>query len=103
MLVESRLATLGVTPPAGLRVPYFTGAIAAVSGTRLIGVLLSRLVNQVTELGIRIAAAPEQLDDFAYGMIWHPRLDSDPLHVWFRNLVRDACLQLPDLDEVGIG
>ncbi|MEV4601904.1 LysR family transcriptional regulator [Amycolatopsis sp. NPDC049253] len=99
MLAEFRLATLGITARPGLRVPFFTGAIAALPGTPLVAVLPSRLVDHVPERDVRVAAAPEQLEDFAYGMAWHPRLDADPLHTWLRNLVLDAALQLTDLDE----
>lgn len=58
MLAESRLATLGITARPGLRVPFFTGAIAALPGTPLIGVLPSRLVDHVPEREVRVAAAP---------------------------------------------
>ncbi|WP_326836126.1 LysR family transcriptional regulator [Amycolatopsis rhabdoformis] len=99
MLVESRLAALGVTARPGLRVPFFTGAIAALPGTPLIAVLPSRLVAEVPELDVRIAAAPEELEPFTYGMTWHPRLDADPLHEWLRSLVQEAALELDLIDD----
>ncbi|MFI5615485.1 LysR family transcriptional regulator [Amycolatopsis sp. NPDC051903] len=103
MLAENRLAALGITPRPGLRVPFFTAAIAALPGTPLVAVLPSRLVDQVPIDDVRVAAAPAQLMPYAYGMTWHPRLDADPLHTWLRDLVLDAGLQLPDLDEPGQG
>lgn len=98
MLVETRLATLGIAPRPGLRVQSFTAALTALPGTPLIAVLPSRLVSLCPDRDLRVAAAPTQFEDFAYGMAWHPRLDTDPLHAWLRNLVIDACLELPDLD-----
>ena len=98
MLVESRLATLGIPPRPGLRVPSFTAALTALPATELIAVLPSRLLAGGTHAGLRVASAPVEFDEFGYGMSWHPRLDTDPLHGWLRDLVVDACLELPDLD-----
>jgi DNA-binding transcriptional LysR family regulator len=98
MLVETRLATLGIPPRPGLRVPSFTAPLTAIPGTELIAVLPSRLLSGRSDPGLRVAAAPVEFEEFGYGMSWHPRLDADPLHGWFRNLVLDACLDLPDLD-----
>ena len=97
MLVETRLATLGIPPRPGLRVPSFTAALTALPGTELIAVLPSRVLAGQAQTGLRVAAAPREFDEFGYGMSWHPRLDTDPLHGWLRDLVVDACLELPDL------
>ena len=32
----------------------------------------------------------------AVAMIWHPRLDADPVHRWLRGCLRDACAESPD-------
>ena len=99
MLAETRLAAGGIPPRPGLRVQSFAAALTALPGTELIAVLPSRLVSGRADPALRIATAPVQFEDFGYGMAWHPRLDTDPLHAWFRDLVRDACLELPDLGE----
>lgn len=102
MLVESRLASLGIPPQPGLRVPFFVGAIAALPGTPLIAVMPSRIMAKFPQPDVRVATAHDELEAYAYGMSWHPRLDVDPLHVWLRSLVLDACLQLGDLEQTGL-
>jgi len=90
MLVENRLAQLGVRPPLGLRVPYFSAAMVALPGTELIAVLPRRFATLNAGPGLRIAEAPVEFTPFAYSMVWHPRLSADPAHTWFRALVQAA-------------
>lgn len=92
MLVETRPAALGIPPRPGLRVPSYTARLAAIPGTELIAVLPSRLLPGRSDPGLRVVAAPVEFEEFGSGMSWHPRLDADPSHVWFRKLVLDACL-----------
>jgi DNA-binding transcriptional LysR family regulator len=96
MLVERRLTEHGVRAPSALSVPYFTATVAALPGTTLIAVLPSRFVHlQRDNPAVRIAKAPQELAPFAYGMCWHPRLRSDPVHSWFRALIPEVCQQEP--------
>jgi DNA-binding transcriptional LysR family regulator len=94
MLVERRLLELGLRPPTGLRVPYFSAAVAAVPGTRMIATLPRRFAERhAADPRLRIAAAPAEFGPFAYGMVWHPRLDTDRAHGWVRSLVREAAIR----------
>ncbi|MFC4945136.1 LysR family transcriptional regulator [Pseudonocardia sp. GCM10023141] len=90
MLVENRLAQLGVRPPPGLRVPYFSAAVAALPGTDLIAVLPRRFATLHAGPLLRTVGAPVEFTPFLYSMIWHPRLSADPAHTWFRALVQTA-------------
>ncbi|WP_198545745.1 LysR family transcriptional regulator [Actinacidiphila yeochonensis] len=90
MLVQSRLEQLGVRPPAGLTVPYFAAAAAAVRGNRMIAVLPRRFAAAHQDAAVRIAEAPAELAAFDYLMIWHPRVTSDPAHRWMRSLMAEA-------------
>jgi hypothetical protein len=37
----------------------------------------------------RILEGPAALGSFKYVMIWHPRMQTDPAHVWLRSIIRD--------------
>jgi DNA-binding transcriptional LysR family regulator len=37
---------------------------------------------------VRLMAAPPEIKGFNYDMMWHPRLDDDPAHRWFREIIR---------------
>lgn len=88
MILERRLAELGVQPPSALRLPYFGAVAAALPGSRFIATLPRRLANLYSDdERLRVAEAPAELNTFTYGLIWHPRLDQDPLHLWLRDLI----------------
>lgn len=89
MVIDRRLAELGVSQRGGLRVPYFEAAFTALPGTRLVALVPRRLIEaRRTDNSVRLVEAPAELAaPFPYGMVWHPRLNSDPAHVWVRGLV----------------
>jgi DNA-binding transcriptional LysR family regulator len=95
MIIDRRMSELGIRSETGLRVPYFTAAVAALPGTTLIAVLPRRLAERYrNDPSVRIAAAPKEFVPFTYGMSWHPRLDGDRVHSWVRELVIDAAIDL---------
>ncbi|HEV2375344.1 MAG TPA: LysR family transcriptional regulator [Streptosporangiaceae bacterium] len=95
MLVEQQLQDLGVRPPSGLRAPYFTAAAIALRGTELIATMPRRLAHLYeADPTLRVARAPAEFQPFAYCMIWHPRLDTDPVHSWVRSRVLAAGAEL---------
>ncbi|EWM11558.1 LysR substrate-binding domain-containing protein [Kutzneria sp. 744] len=96
MVIDRRLAELGVTQRSGLRVPYFEAAFTALPGTLLIALVPRRLVD-IPRCGdtVRLIEVPEELAvPFPYGMLWHPRLNSDPAHLWVRSLVAEVASEL---------
>ena len=91
MFPERQLRELGVPRSCGLQVPYFSAAIAALPGTTLIATLPRRFaVRHATDGALRVAEAPVELRPYPYGMIWHPRLNTDPAHTWIRGLFQEA-------------
>lgn len=94
-MVERRLAALGLRRRAGLRVPYFSAAAAALPGTTLIAVLPRRGAEPYADRpAYRIAEAPAEFAPFPYGIAWHPRVDGDPVNRWLRGIVRQAAAGL---------
>jgi hypothetical protein len=39
---------------------------------------------------LRLVKAPQELHGFHFLMAWHPRLNSDPRHLWLREAVRST-------------
>ncbi|MBQ1092801.1 LysR family transcriptional regulator [Streptomyces sp. B93] len=90
-MVERRLDEYGLRRRTGLRVPYFSAAAAALPGTALIATMPRRAVLPYTDdPAYRVAAAPEELPPFPYGIAWHPRVDGDPAHRWVRQVMRET-------------
>ncbi|MFD9890852.1 LysR family transcriptional regulator [Amycolatopsis sp. NPDC059027] len=91
-MIERWLQTLGHSRRAAVRVPHFRSAFDALPGAALVATIPRRLAElQVAACPqVRLVEAPEGLDTFPYGMIWHPRLESDPMHSWLRDMIRAA-------------
>ncbi|MET0418488.1 MAG: hypothetical protein ABW022_20945 [Actinoplanes sp.] len=47
-----------------------------------------------TDRKLRLVEAPAEFDAFPYGMIWHPRLETDPAHTWLRGMIRTAAAEM---------
>lgn len=90
------LQTHGRTRTAAFRVAYFTAALVALPSTPLVATIPRRHaeVHAARDPRLRLVEAPEQFDAIPYGMIWHPRLDSDPMHQWVRALTREAAREM---------
>jgi hypothetical protein len=43
---------------------------------------------------LRLVKAPQELHGFRFLMAWHPRLHTDPRHVWLREAMRSATARL---------
>jgi DNA-binding transcriptional LysR family regulator len=70
-------------------VAHFSAVTAAVPGTELVATVPRRLAEiQAADPRLRLVEAPEEFDAVAYGMIWHPRLETDPAHCWLRDMIR---------------
>ncbi|MBL7255910.1 LysR family transcriptional regulator [Paractinoplanes lichenicola] len=97
-MIDRWLDAVGHTRTVAVRVTFFSAAITAVPGTPLIATIPRRLAEvQVTDPRLRLAEAPEEFDAFPYGMVWHPRLETDPAHRWLRDMIRAAIHEMTRL------
>ncbi|MDR7327031.1 MULTISPECIES: LysR family transcriptional regulator [Catenuloplanes] len=96
-MIERWLQRLGRHRTAAVRVAYFHAALAALPGTTLVATVPRRLatLQAAADPRLRLAEAPEDFDAIPYGMIWHARLDADPVHTWLRDMVRAAVREMP--------
>jgi DNA-binding transcriptional LysR family regulator len=93
---DKQLAAVGAKRHSFIRVPYFGVALQCLPGTALVLTLTSGMTSAVKRnRDVRLVKAPLELHPFYFLMAWHPRLDSDPPHVWLRQVIRTAadCLK----------
>jgi DNA-binding transcriptional LysR family regulator len=89
-LVDQPLSDLSVQRDVGLALPFFAPAVAAVKGNDMILTIPRRLaVTMARTGGVRLMGAPREIPGFNYDLMWHPRLNDDPAHSWFRDQVKE--------------
>jgi DNA-binding transcriptional LysR family regulator len=88
---DKQLAALGAKRTSCIRVPYFGVALQCLPGTELVLTLTGGLTSVIkNDRRLRIVKAPQELHAFHFLMAWHPRLNSDPRHVWLRGAMRST-------------
>ena len=86
---DKRLAAIGLKRHSCIRLPYFGAALPCLAGTELVLTLPSGLTSVVKgDRKLRLVKAPHELHGFHFLMAWHPRLNTDPRHVWLREAMR---------------
>ena len=89
--VDRPLAQLGAKRRVVLSVPFFSAAIFAVGSTDLVLTVPRKLTKIVRPIsGVRLVEPPREIKAFPYFMTWHPRLNEESAHAWFREEVRVA-------------
>jgi DNA-binding transcriptional LysR family regulator len=92
---DKRLAALGLKRRSCIRMPYFGVAPQCLAGTDLVLTLPSGMTSVVKgDRKLRLVKAPPELLGFHFLMAWHPRLNSDPRHVWLREAMRSIAAGL---------
>jgi DNA-binding transcriptional LysR family regulator len=88
---DKQLAAVGAKRTSFIRVPYFGVALQCLPGTELVLTITSGMTAAIKRnRDIRLVKAPQELRPFYFLMAWHPRLDSDPPHVWLREAMRQV-------------
>jgi DNA-binding transcriptional LysR family regulator len=92
---DKQLAAVGVKRNSCIRVPYFGVALQCLPGTELVLTLTSGMKSTIkNDRRLRLVKAPQELRAFHFLMAWHPRLHSDPRHVWLRGAIRSTIVSL---------
>jgi len=90
---DKQLAALGAKRSSCIRVPYFGVALQCLPGTELVLTLTSGMTSVIKhDRRLRLVKAPHELHAFHFLMAWHPRLNSDPRHVWLREVMRQVAI-----------
>jgi hypothetical protein len=62
-------------------------------GTELVLTLTGGMTSAIkNDRRLRLVKAPQELHAFHFLMAWHPRLNSDPRHVWLREAMRKVAI-----------
>src|SRR5262245_56644778 len=89
--VDRPLAHIGAKRRVVVSVPFFAAAMFAVAKTDLVLTVPRKLTTIVRPIdGVRVVEPPREIKPFPYFMTWHPRLNEEPAHAWFRERVRAA-------------
>jgi DNA-binding transcriptional LysR family regulator len=70
----------------------FSTALALARATDLIASVPERHTASL-RTGMHSFALPLPLPAFTVAMLWHPRLDADPVHRWLRGCLREVCVE----------
>jgi hypothetical protein len=88
---DKQLAAVGAKRSSCIRVPYFGVALQCLPGTELVLTLTSGMTSVVRgNRELRLVKAPHELHPFHFLMAWHPRLNTEPGHVWLREAMRST-------------
>lgn len=88
--VDDALAALSLERDVAVTVGGFAAALALVRQSDLIATVPERHTAGLHD-GIAILAAPFPMPTLTVAALWHPRMDADPAHRWFRGCVMKAC------------
>lgn len=93
--VDEVLREMGLQRRLARTLPTFLGAMSHLHHSDQLLTVSRRLVDAVTErIPLTVWPTPVALPDYTVSLLWHPRLDRDSEHAWFRSIVRRAAEQL---------
>jgi hypothetical protein len=88
---DKHLAAVGAKRRSSIRVPYFGVALQCFPGAELVLTVTDGMRSVIEgNRELRAVKAPQELHAFHFLMAWHPRLDTDPPHVWLREAMRST-------------
>jgi DNA-binding transcriptional LysR family regulator len=88
--VDEAVEKLGLTRNIAAVVGGFSEALSLVRGTDLLATVPERFTSNLRD-GLAGFAFPMPLEEFTVSLLWHPRMDADPVHRWLRECIRDVC------------
>lgn len=90
-LIDRSLAESGLQRRVAVHVPYMLAALRMLETTDLLLTIPARIAEPVlSRFNLPKLKAPKEIPAIRYSMIWHPRFESDQLHVWLRETVRQT-------------
>ncbi|WP_420233574.1 LysR family transcriptional regulator [Pseudomonas sp. ABY48] len=89
-LIDQALATLNLSREIVTTVPGFSSALGLARSSELIASVPERYTAS-QRVGLHSFALPFPVPGFTIAMLWHPRMDADPVHRWLRGCLREVC------------
>ncbi|MEX3772864.1 LysR family transcriptional regulator [Pseudomonas sp. MYb118] len=90
--IDEALAQLSLQRHIVTSVAGFSTALALARATDLIATIPAHYTESL-RTGMHSFELPIALPPFTVSMLWHPRMDADPVHRWLRGCVREVCGQ----------
>ncbi len=90
--IDDALHALGLKRESAIVVGGFSSALALARASDLIATVPERHTGSL-RAGMHSFPLPISTPKFTVSMLWHPRLDADPVHRWLRGRIRDACVR----------
>lgn len=88
--IDDALQPLGLERQIVTTVAGFSTALSLARSTDLIASVPERHTASL-RVGMHSFELPLSLPTFTVAMLWHPRLDADPVHRWLRGCIRAVC------------
>lgn len=88
--IDATLDAIGLKRESAVVVGGFASALAVARGSDLVATVPARHTESL-RLGMHTFSLPLATPSFTVSMIWHPRLDADPVQRWLRGCVSEAC------------
>lgn len=90
-ITDRALGESGLRRRVVVHLPYILPALRTLETTDMVLTIPSRIAEPLLpRLDLRCVNAPNDIPAIRHSMVWHPRLDTDLLHTWFRDLVRQV-------------
>jgi LysR family transcriptional regulator, nod-box dependent transcriptional activator len=95
--IDCSLGESGRQRRVAVRLPYLLAAIRMLETTDLVLTMPARIAEPLLALlDLARLKAPKEIPPIRYSMVWHPRFDSDLLHAWLRETVRQIFAHPPE-------
>lgn len=88
--IDEALSSLGLTRSIATLVGGFSAAVALARATDLVATVPERHTGLLRQ-DLHSFALPFDVPAFTVSLLWHPRMDGDPVHRWLRGCVREVC------------
>lgn len=88
-LIERTFGEAGLKRRLAVQLPYFHAAVRMLETTDLVLTMPARIAEPMLDaFSLQQWKAPKELPRIRYSMAWHPRFESDSLHLWLRETLR---------------
>ncbi|VVP79656.1 Nodulation protein D 2 [Pseudomonas fluorescens] len=93
--IDEALEPLGLQRRIVTVVAGFSTALALARSSELIASVPERHTANLRS-GMHSFTLPLSLPPLTVAMLWHPRMEADPVHRWLRGCLREVCVTVPE-------
>ena len=87
---------IGLERRAEIVVPNFHALPSLIVGTNRIAIVQKRLATKLASSHpVRVVGLPIPISPLEEAMLWHPRFERDPAHLWFRSVLKRVASAMP--------